>query len=279
MRQRGDAWQLRVYAGLDPVTGEKRWLSQTVKGGKRAAQRVLAGMVAQVDRGTAVTDATFGQLLEKWFEVRAPDWSPRTVVEHRSVIERHIRPRIGAVKLRRLQAADLDSFYAQMRKLPGRRSKYVSPATIRRVNVVIRSSLGQAVKWGWLPSNPAAAASPPKVVAPTVLAPPADGVARLLADVETEEPEFHAYLRLAVSTGARRSQMCALQWRDADLAGGAVTFARGVVEATRQRRRLPPTPRRRGTRQPIVDGAREDTQGRLQSLRDRHLTLINRLFG
>jgi integrase len=114
--------------------------------------------------------------------------------------------------------------------LPGRRSKYLSPATIRRVNVVIRSSLGQAVKWGWLPSNPAAAASPPKVVAPTILAPPADGVARLLADVETGEPEFYAYLRVAVSTGARRSQMCALQWRDVDLASGAVTFARGVVD-------------------------------------------------
>jgi len=28
MRQRGDAWQVRVFAGRDPVTGKKRWISR-----------------------------------------------------------------------------------------------------------------------------------------------------------------------------------------------------------------------------------------------------------
>jgi len=35
MRQRGDAWRLRVLAGRDPVTGRKRWIAKTVRGGKR----------------------------------------------------------------------------------------------------------------------------------------------------------------------------------------------------------------------------------------------------
>lgn len=31
----GEAWQLRVFAGRDPVTGHKRWIAKTVHGDKR----------------------------------------------------------------------------------------------------------------------------------------------------------------------------------------------------------------------------------------------------
>ncbi len=50
MRQRGEgSWELRVYLGRDPLTGEKRWKYKTFKGGKREAQRALAAMVADAD--------------------------------------------------------------------------------------------------------------------------------------------------------------------------------------------------------------------------------------
>ena len=51
MRQRGHARELRVYLGRDPVSGLKRWATQTVRGGKREAQRVLTTLVAEADRG------------------------------------------------------------------------------------------------------------------------------------------------------------------------------------------------------------------------------------
>jgi hypothetical protein len=41
IRQRGDAWELRVYLGADPVTGKQRCATRTVRAGKREAQRVL----------------------------------------------------------------------------------------------------------------------------------------------------------------------------------------------------------------------------------------------
>ena len=40
LRQRGpNVWQIRVSAGRDPATGRYRYVSRTVEGGKRAAQR------------------------------------------------------------------------------------------------------------------------------------------------------------------------------------------------------------------------------------------------
>jgi len=78
LRQRGAAWELRVYLGHDPLTGKKRYTTQTVRGGKREAQTALAAMVTEPERGLTVrTTATVGELLETWFEFAAPDFSPR----------------------------------------------------------------------------------------------------------------------------------------------------------------------------------------------------------
>jgi len=69
MRRRGKSWELRVYLEREAVSGKRRWATRTVRAGKREAQRALTAMVAEADTGTlARTDATVGELLERWFE-------------------------------------------------------------------------------------------------------------------------------------------------------------------------------------------------------------------
>jgi hypothetical protein len=59
MRQRGSAWELRVFVGTDAVTGKKRYTTKTVRGGNREAQRALAQMVTHAELGlSARTSAT-----------------------------------------------------------------------------------------------------------------------------------------------------------------------------------------------------------------------------
>ena len=53
-----------MYLGHDPLTGKKRYVTQTVRGGKREAQTALAEMVTEAERGLTVpTTATVGELL------------------------------------------------------------------------------------------------------------------------------------------------------------------------------------------------------------------------
>ncbi len=47
--------------------------------------------------------------------------------------------------------------------------------------------------------------------------------------VDEYDADFAMYVRLAATTGARRSQLIALRWTDVDLDGGTITFARAVV--------------------------------------------------
>jgi hypothetical protein len=44
IRQRGKGTQVMVYAGRDPLTGRKRWVSRQVAGTGRAALKLAKGL-------------------------------------------------------------------------------------------------------------------------------------------------------------------------------------------------------------------------------------------
>lgn len=226
MRKRGKTWELVAYAGTD-AGGRKQYLRRTVPGTKREAERELARLVVEADNQGS---ETVGELLERWFEIAAPSWTPWTIVQHRSVLDRHLIPHLGPVPVRALDVQAVDQFYGRLRTVGGRGGKPLTPATVRRIHAVLRRALQQAVRWGWLVTNPAALATLPKATPSEVVPPSPADVARLLALAEHEDLDLHCYLRVAASTGARRSQMCGLQWRDVDLGGRSVLFARGVVD-------------------------------------------------
>jgi integrase len=230
MRQRGSAWELRVYLGVDPVSGKQRYATKSVRGGKREAQRVLNEMVVEAERGlSARTNATVGELLDRWLEMARVDFSPKTTREVAGYIERNLRPALGDVRLNRLTAASLDRYYRKLLTDGGKNGRPLAPGTIRRIHGILRRALAQGVRWGWLGVNPAASASPPRVPAADISPPSPDQLARLQAAITAEDPELGVFVRLAAMTGARRSETLALRWRDVDLERAVVTISRGIV--------------------------------------------------
>ena len=73
-------------------------------------------MVADADQGGfARTSATVGDLLEHWFAQARDDYSPKTVLETRSYLDRDLLPALGRVPLSKLRPEDLDRFYRGLR--------------------------------------------------------------------------------------------------------------------------------------------------------------------
>jgi integrase len=230
IRKRGDAWQVIVYAGRDPITGRKRQLSRNVRGTKREAQAVRARLLVEVDEGRHITTgATFGDLVEQWFEHASPDWSPKTTAETRRLVDRVVKPRLADVQLKRLKTADLDRMYASLRKSGGHSGGPLSPATVRRVHTVVRRALQQGVRWGWLSFNPAVHASPPRVPRTNITPPTPEDVQKLLDLAAAEDPPLATFLHLAAATGARRGELCALRWSDIDTDADTLFIGRGLV--------------------------------------------------
>jgi integrase len=233
MRRRGkESWELRVHAGRDLDTGRKQYVTRTVHGTKREAARELARLVAQVDDGLVVAKAgTVGDLCERWYEQAEPNLSPVVADNYRRLLNRHILPRLGSTPLRRLRTSDLDAWYADLRRHGGEGGRPLAPNSVVRIHALLHRALGQAVKWGWLTTNPASAASPPRPKRHTIVLPEATDVLRLMVAAEDVNPGLPVFFRLAAATGARRGELCALRWSDLDLALSQLTISRGLVEA------------------------------------------------
>ena len=221
---RKGVWELRVSTGKDPVTGKYGLVSKTFHGTARDADSALRDLIDQQAPAVDGVGATFGQLLDQWLEeCERLDLSPTTLRSYRAQIKRTIRPRLGKVPLTALTAKHLDDLYGAM-KASGKSTK-----TIRNHHAVISAALHQAVRWGWVKTNVAEMAKPPRVPRTQVSAPSVEVVRQVIEEAEHRDPRLASLLMLAALTGMRRGELCALRWTDLDLTLGIVGVSRSVV--------------------------------------------------
>lgn len=219
------AYELRVYAGTDPVSGRERVATRTFRGGARDADEALRDFIKEIEEGKlGGTSATIRALMKKWLtHLERLDRSPTTLREYRRIVAKTINPALGDVQLRRLTARDLDDLYGSLK------ARKLSPASIRQVHAILRTSLNQAVKWGYVGINVATRATPPPAKAREIHAPTMTEVQALLRYAEKDDPELATLIALAAVTGARRGELCGLRWGDIDWKRKTVTIERSVA--------------------------------------------------
>jgi integrase len=89
-----------------------------------------------------------------------------TTLSGRMLVEQHLVPQLGAVHLQSLNAAQINAHYAKLLSCGRvRGSSGLSPNTVHHVRAVLHRALRDAVKWGYLQSNVAQAADPPRASA------------------------------------------------------------------------------------------------------------------
>jgi len=223
--RRPGVWELIVQLPRDPSGARYPQLSRTVRGTKRDAQRALAELVTEVSAGKVnASNTTVTALLERWVAHVENDLSPTTMREYRRLIAKRIGPDLGKHTLRQITAQRLDAYYAALTNDHG-----LSAATIRHIHAVLRGALGQAVRWGWISTNLAASASPPKLRKANITPPAIAETHSILSAADAHDPDFGALLRVLAATGARRGEVCGLRWSDLDPAAGTLAIQRSVA--------------------------------------------------
>jgi integrase len=119
IRERGGSRQVRVYAGIDPVTNKPRHLAGTIKGtdrpAHRRAEKAMTRLQAQVDKQRSPeTSTSLGEALDEWLRVNEiEDTTRHTYVGY---IERTIKLAIGTVAIDKLSARTLETLYRELRR-------------------------------------------------------------------------------------------------------------------------------------------------------------------
>ena len=223
-------WRLRVFVGRDG-TGRVRHKNASFTGSKREAQKELAKLVADIERGEVATghSGSVSDLLYRWLKVIVSDHTAYTVKEYRRLVAVNIVPFIGNVRLDKLTGARLDDLYASMMS-PDRKPGPLSGASVRRHHFLLHTALGRAVKWGLISSNPADRATPPGLKRSAVDAPSLEDVQKLIGAAEAQGDHVLATaIALGAVTGCRRGELCALRWSDVNWQRRVLRVARSLT--------------------------------------------------
>ncbi|MDR1387927.1 MAG: site-specific integrase [Propionibacteriaceae bacterium] len=159
---------------------------------------------------------TVDQWADRWLAGKT-NLAPSTKATTATLLDTHVRPRFGPVKLADLRREDLQAWIAGIDR---------KPATVRRIHQVVSPLLGAAVKSGRLAVNPAAGLDLPRVRRPDK---------RYLTHAQVDAlaeacgPDWSLMVRLLAYTGLRWGEMAALTVKRVDLLRRRVTVAESVT--------------------------------------------------
>jgi integrase len=184
----------------------------------------LAELVRSRRKGLPVRTRTpsLAAYLERWMTglEELGRHAPKTVRVYRGVLERHVIPSLGTIKLAELSVG-------QVQELVNRKQRSAGARTAQQVREVLRNALNDAMREELIGRNVAALARPPRVPrreAGFWTAPEARRFIQVLAD----EPLRAAYM-VGIGLGLRPSETLGLSWSDIDLEAGHLTIRRQLV--------------------------------------------------
>ena len=165
------------------------------------------------------------QHLRDWLDGK-DTLSPLSRQGYAVIIERQIIPVLGEIELQKLKPADVSAWLTAMRQ--GKRGGQRTARTILHAYRVLRAALQAAVRHDVVGRNVADHVEPPKPKKREVAILKGLEVPAVLAALKGNR--LYPMVALALSTGARRSEILALRWCDIDLKRGTLKIEHSLEQ-------------------------------------------------
>lgn len=234
VEKRGNTYRIRASAGYD-VNGEQIRPSMTWKPApgmtaKQIAKELERQKVLFDERVSAgvAQDANikFQDFADQWMTGYAEkQLKIKTINGYRKLLVR-INQAIGHIKLKDLKTGHLNSFYANLEEegMNLHTGGRLSANSVRAYHRVISSILSKAVKWGYIPFNPAMNAELPKQEPREAPHLEEEEARRLLELLHNEPMKYRAMITFDLLSGLRRGELLGLRWCDVDFQNQTVTI-------------------------------------------------------
>src|SRR5215217_5916994 len=137
------------------------------------------------------------------------------------LVVNHIKPALGRIKLKNLNALHLQGLYRE------RLDSGLSGSTVQKVHHVLHKALAQSVRWNLIPRNPADDVKAPTPT-PKEMHPLSASEAHKLLEAARGD-SLEALYVLAIHTGMRQGELLGLKWADVDLENAIVRVRRTLT--------------------------------------------------
>lgn len=212
----------RYTEGFDPGTGKQIQRSITAKTEEEVRKKLTAAISAlDTDSYISPSKMTLSEWLDIWAADYLLDLKPGTRYAYEAVIRNHIKPRFGAVDLKKLEATEIQKFYNSLRETHAAK-------TVLNVHSILRAALSQAVLIRLIASNPTDACKPPRAKHAEMHVLDESLIGEFLDQIQGESFEYLFYVTLF--TGMRKGEVLGLTW-------DCVDFRRGTILINKQLQR------------------------------------------
>jgi integrase len=94
---------------------------------------------------------------------------------------------------------------------------------------VLNGAFVRAVRWRWIGTNPVRQARAPTQPTPDPWPPTPTQAARIVGEA-WKDPDWGMLIWLAMTTGARRGELCALRWDRIDFSTGVLNIRTSIAQ-------------------------------------------------
>jgi len=224
-RSNGEGTAYRYQGGFRAVAvinGKRRYFrAPTHREAMDKMRQARLQASAAPDWNPDADDPTCEEWLDYWLEsVKRSAVEPSTYESYRGLIDRHLIPILGPVRLSELNFSHIDDLHHRLL------ARNLSVSTIKQARSVLGQVLRIARQRGKVSRNVIADTDPPRGPRATIdPLPPEHAAAILNAD---HSPRDAARWGLALLYGLRQGEALALKWQDVDLDSGDLSITRAL---------------------------------------------------
>lgn len=235
-------WEGQLTIGSDPGSGKQQRKTFTGKTQKEVREKMQAAAVA-ITQGNYFEPAkvTLAEWLDIWLKDYCSDKKYLTVKHYTAQCETHIKPALGAVKLGKLTAPQIQDFYNDLGKT-GKEIRKKDPKTgkeivdfeplaaksIRNIHGILIKALNVAIDVGYLQTNPAERVTLPRNEKKEINPLDDDQIAAFFKEAANDE--YCYILRLIPFTGLREAEAMGLTWDCVNFEAGTLKINKQLVK-------------------------------------------------
>ena len=171
---------------------------------------------------------------KEYLSIQKTSLSPGSYDFYQHIIEKHILPMFGRMRLRDIKTYHVQDFIMKLNSMPRNdgKSGHISPQTVKRYTTVLRSMLTMAYKMYYMDDDVGLSRrlTFPKEHYQEVDVFTIEEAKAILAAAKTEPINIRLLIELALFTGMRRGEIVGLKWSDINFDKQCLSVRRSIYK-------------------------------------------------